>query len=321
MKSHLTLLTALLLAPLAALTFWLALPTAAYAADDIVIADFEADTFAPWTVAGEAFGPGPAKGTLPQGQMPVTGFRGKGLANSYHGTDSSKGTLTSPEFRIQRKFIAFLLGGGKRDKLGLELLVDGKVVRYATGPNDRPGGSETLWQESWDVAELAGRTASLRIVDDADGGWGHILVDHIVQTDVKPAVQVRFPSPVPQFTFASTLPEQEAELKTNPLMRRFAESRSKLAGDKHRPLYHFVSPESMLNDPNGLCFWQGRWREIFSPDLDCTVRNLSVTGVRVRDSQTDLPIEQVVRVIEQKLNPDYPKTTPKGGTGKGIWIR
>jgi len=26
-------------------------------------------------------------------------------------------------------------------------------------------------------------------------------------------------------------------------------------------------------------------------------------------------------VIEQKLNPDYPKTTLKGGTGKGIWIR
>jgi len=23
----------------------------------------------------------------------------------------------------------------------------------------------------------------------------------------------------------------------------------------------------------------------------------------------------------QKPNPDYPKTTPKGGTGKGIWIR
>ena len=64
-----------------------------------------------------------------------------------------------------------------------------------------------------------------------------------------------------------------------------------------------------------------RWREIFSPDLDCTVRNVSVTGVRARDSQTDLPIEQVVIVIKQELNPDYPKTTPKGGTGKGIWIR
>ena len=64
-----------------------------------------------------------------------------------------------------------------------------------------------------------------------------------------------------------------------------------------------------------------RWTEIFSPDLDCTVRNVSITGVRTKDSQADLPIEQVVKVIEQKLNPDYPKTTPKGGTGKAIWIR
>lgn len=64
-----------------------------------------------------------------------------------------------------------------------------------------------------------------------------------------------------------------------------------------------------------------KWTEIFSPDLDCTVRNVSITGVRTRDSQTDLPIEQVVKVIEQKPNLDYPKTTPKGGTGKGIWIR
>jgi hypothetical protein len=64
-----------------------------------------------------------------------------------------------------------------------------------------------------------------------------------------------------------------------------------------------------------------RWTEIFSPDLDCTVRNVVITGVRAHNSQTDLPIEQVVQVIEQKPNPDYPKTTPRGGTGKGIWIR
>ena len=43
-----------------------------------------------------------------------------------------------------------------------------------------------------------------------------------------------------------------------------------------------------------------------------------MTGVRTRDSQTDLPTDRLVRVIEQKLNPDYPKTTPRGGTGKGI---
>src|SRR5690606_23571180 len=56
-----------------------------------------------------------------------------------------------------------------------------------------------------------------------------------------------------------TLEEQEAQLKDNPLMKRFAESRKRLAADRHRPLYHFVSPESTLNDPNGLCFWNGKW--------------------------------------------------------------
>jgi hypothetical protein len=64
-----------------------------------------------------------------------------------------------------------------------------------------------------------------------------------------------------------------------------------------------------------------KWTEIFSPDLDCTVRHVSITGVRIRDSQTELPVDQVVKVIEMNPNPDYPKTTPKGGTGKGIWIR
>lgn len=64
-----------------------------------------------------------------------------------------------------------------------------------------------------------------------------------------------------------------------------------------------------------------RWTEIFSPDLDCTVRNVHVSGVRTMESTDELPIEKVVQVIEQIPNPDYPKTTPKGGRGKGIWIR
>ncbi len=68
-----------------------------------------------------------------------------------------------------------------------------------------------------------------------------------------------FTSLVPQFSFSDTLAEQEAELADNLLMRRFAESRAAMGSDPHRPLYHFVSPENLLNDPNGLCYWQGRW--------------------------------------------------------------
>ena len=68
-----------------------------------------------------------------------------------------------------------------------------------------------------------------------------------------------YTSSVPKYTFATTLAEQEAQLKTNPMLQRFAESRKRLAGDRYRPIYHYVNPEHSLNDPNGLCFWQGRW--------------------------------------------------------------
>ena len=66
-------------------------------------------------------------------------------------------------------------------------------------------------------------------------------------------------SPVPKATFGATLEEQEKQLKKDPLMLRFVESRKKLSKDPHRPIFHFVSPESSLNDPNGLTFWQGNW--------------------------------------------------------------
>ena len=66
-------------------------------------------------------------------------------------------------------------------------------------------------------------------------------------------------SRVPSYTFAQTLAEQEAQLRTNPLLLRLQASRKRLASDPHRPIYHYVNPEGNLNDPNGLCFWRGRW--------------------------------------------------------------
>jgi fructan beta-fructosidase len=161
--------------------------SAVRAADDILIADFEGKDYGEWKVEGEAFGPGPARGTLP-GQMQVGGFQGKGLANSFFKGDGSTGTLTSPPFKVQRKFINFLVGGGGyAGETCINLLVDGKVVRTATGPNTEPGGSEELDWHSWDVAEFAGREAVIRIVDRRTGGWGHINVDHVVQDDKKSA--------------------------------------------------------------------------------------------------------------------------------------
>ncbi len=156
------------------------------AGDDIIVADFEGKDYGNWKVTGEAFGPGPAQGTLP-GQMTVGGFQGHGLVNSFFHGDDTTGTLTSPPFKIERPYIRFLIGGGKNpDKTCMNLLVDGQVVRSATGPNDKAGGSEQLVADSWNVQDLIGKVAVVQIVDQAAGGWGHICVDDIAQTDHKP---------------------------------------------------------------------------------------------------------------------------------------
>lgn len=164
---------------------------AASAAEDILFADFEGKTYGKWKATGEAFGPGPATGTLP-GQMAVSGFRGKRLVNTFYKGDRTTGTLTSPPFKLARRYITFLIGGGGfKGKTCMNLLLDGKVVRTAAGPNTRPGGSEALAPQAWDVQEFAGKTVRIEIVDRATGGWGHVNVDHIVLSDRKPKIPVR----------------------------------------------------------------------------------------------------------------------------------
>lgn len=159
---------------------------AAFAAEpDVLVADFEGDTYGAWTAAGSAFGRAPARGALP-GQMSVDGYVGRGLVNSFLGGDAATGTLTSPPFQIQRRYLSFLMGGGQfPGQTCMDLLVNGQAVRTATGPNAAPGGSERLQPAQWDVSDLRGQTVSLRIVDQATGGWGHINVDQIVQSDVR----------------------------------------------------------------------------------------------------------------------------------------
>src|SRR5258706_8430400 len=102
-------------------------------ADDALLADFEGKDYGAWVATGTAFGPGPARGTLPN-QMPVSGFLGKGLVNSYLGGDAATGTLISPPFTIERKALNFLIGGGRHPgETAINLLIDGKRVRTATG--------------------------------------------------------------------------------------------------------------------------------------------------------------------------------------------
>ncbi|HYW78835.1 MAG TPA: hypothetical protein VE890_04625, partial [Thermoguttaceae bacterium] len=152
--------------------------TLAHGADDLLVADFEGGTYGDWKIQGTAFGQKPAPGTL-GGQQQVTGFQGQGLINTYLHGDGTQGALTSPKFTIERNYINFLIGGGNHpDRTCIELIVEGKLVRSTTGQN-----KEKLDWATWDVQPLSGKSAQLRIVDRQTGGWGHINIDQIVQSD------------------------------------------------------------------------------------------------------------------------------------------
>jgi sucrose-6-phosphate hydrolase SacC (GH32 family) len=140
-----------------------------------LIADFEGDDYSGWRATGDAFGKAPARGKI-GGQQNVDGFRGRGLVNSFLNGDTTQGMLTSPEFEVTHAFINFLIGGGNHaGKTCMNLLVDGRAVRTATGD-----AAERLAWKSFDVREFRGRKATLEIVDRESGGWGHINVDHIL---------------------------------------------------------------------------------------------------------------------------------------------
>ena len=143
--------------------------------------DFEKGDYAGWTLTGEAFGKAPSRGTE-AGQQPVSGFAGRRLVNTYIAGDGPQGTATSKPFRIEKQYIGFLIGGGNHPgQTCINLKVDGKVVRTATGKN-----VEALEPASWDVGPWKGKEAVIEIVDRHSGGWGHINIDQIVFSDIPP---------------------------------------------------------------------------------------------------------------------------------------
>ena len=166
---------------------------------DILLADFESDDWGGWTVEGTAFGPGPARGALP-GQAAVTGYLGDGYASSFHGGDPALGRLISPPFTVQRRYLSFLIGGGRHTYYGnndpgyvaVNLVHDGHVVRTAPRSQWAPDGSDHLAWDWFDLADLAGTQVRVEIVDQHTGPWGHILVDQFAQTDTPPV-------PLPSF--------------------------------------------------------------------------------------------------------------------------
>jgi sucrose-6-phosphate hydrolase SacC (GH32 family) len=162
-------------------------------AQDIVLNDFEASDFGTWTTTGTAFGSGPASGAL-SGQSSITGFMGGGLANSGNGGNSSTGTLTSPDFVIERNYINYLMCGGHwQDDIMVELMIGDSAARAWSGNHQY----EMQWM-TWIVSDLKGSTASIKITDNYTGEFGFICVDNVEQSDTR---KYRNEALRPQFHF------------------------------------------------------------------------------------------------------------------------
>jgi hypothetical protein len=154
---------------------------------DIAYETFESETYGRWTTAGEAFGSGPVEVSKVQSYQGDVNGVGQRVVNTHstspgntiESRDAAKGTLTSPAFKIERDYIRFRIGGGAHAKRTcMNLLVDGKVVRTATGQNNN-----RMEPTTWNVRRWEGQNATLEIVDQESGPWGNVGVDEIVFTD------------------------------------------------------------------------------------------------------------------------------------------
>jgi uncharacterized protein (DUF608 family) len=80
---------------------------------------------------------------------------------------------------ITKNYVCFKIGGGNdATNLNFNMLVNGQIVRTATGSK-----SDTMKSIYWDVSEYLNSNVVFQIVDNSTGSWGHIAVDYILQTD------------------------------------------------------------------------------------------------------------------------------------------
>jgi len=146
----------------------------------LLLADFETTDYMGWKASGEGFGIRPtlhSEFARDEASEALHNASGTASACSATGGPTAVGVLESPEFTIDRDMLRFNTAWGRDEKkLRVELVVDGKVVRSATGR-----GGPHFSATQWDVREFMGQTGRLVITDESETSY--ILVDMVEMAD------------------------------------------------------------------------------------------------------------------------------------------
>jgi non-lysosomal glucosylceramidase len=109
----------------------------------------------------------------------IKGFKGKGVFHSGAYDKKATGKLVSKPFKIEKKYISFLVAGFKRsDKNNISLLINNEVVRKACG--DGTGDANLV---NWDVSDFLGQKARIEINDNSANPSHYIVIDEIILAD------------------------------------------------------------------------------------------------------------------------------------------
>lgn len=183
---------------IALLAAWVSSGAALGAPDHLLFpnSDFEQGDLSNWHTEGLAFTYQPVKGENvvvrePDKQVRPQGDYWVGTYERYQGKpgqqpgmrqgDSPVGGLLSAPFVIKKPYIAFLVGGGRGADTGVQLVIEGEVVRRCTGADE-----ELLREVVWDVEEFVDQRAMVYIMDHGTGGWGHVNADYFHYADKMP---------------------------------------------------------------------------------------------------------------------------------------
>jgi len=149
--------------------------------------DFETGTYAHWTSSDTAFGTQPSDLEAVNANglylgTPYSDYHGQFAASSYlpNRDAGARGTLTSDEFNVSKRYLEFLYTGMQNGQIYVEVTVNGTAVKHFEMDNP----STQFRRASLDLGAYFGRKARISVVDaSATKPHGYIEVDDFYLID------------------------------------------------------------------------------------------------------------------------------------------